>query len=89
MNDETLRDAFQNWETLSATPDEVFAYEARLKRILDEEAFARETELRMQEAELNAKLSVARNLLKKGYDIDLVAEMTELSKEEVEKIKYK
>lgn len=110
MNDETLRDAFQNWETLSATPEEVFAYEARLKRILDEEAFARETELRMQEAEiqvqkaeiqvqkaevraqeaeLNAKLSVARNLLRKGYDIELVAEMTELSKEEVEKVEYK
>src|SRR5690625_1359682 len=38
MKDETLRSAFQNWEELSATPEEFQAYESRVERILDEEA---------------------------------------------------
>ncbi|WP_228548378.1 Rpn family recombination-promoting nuclease/putative transposase [Sporosarcina obsidiansis] len=50
MNDETLRSAFESWETLSGTPEEVFAYESRLKRVIDEEAAVREAELRLQEA---------------------------------------
>ena len=51
MKDETLRSAFQNWEKLSATPEEFQAYESRVKRILDEEAARREAELEVQEAE--------------------------------------
>src|SRR5699024_3006212 len=51
MKDETLRNAFQNWEELSKTQEEFLAYESRLKRILDEEAAQREAELRIQEAE--------------------------------------
>ena len=51
MKDETLYSAFQNWEKLSATPEEYQAYESRVKRILDEEAARREAELEVQEAE--------------------------------------
>ncbi|MFX8004401.1 hypothetical protein ABTK66_18670, partial [Acinetobacter baumannii] len=42
VNDETLRTAFQSWEMLSGTQEEVLAYQARLKRVLDEEAARRE-----------------------------------------------
>jgi predicted transposase/invertase (TIGR01784 family) len=50
MKDETLKNAFQGWDVLSATQEEVLAYEARLKQVLDEEAARREAELREQEA---------------------------------------
>src|SRR5699024_3892959 len=51
MKDETLYSALQSWEKLSATPEEIQAYESRVKRILDEEAARREAELEVQEAE--------------------------------------
>ncbi len=56
MNDETLHAAFESWETLSSTQEEVLAYEARLKHVLDQEAAIREAELRLQEAEREARL---------------------------------
>lgn len=55
MKDESLHQAFQSWEALSGTPEEVYAYESRLKRIMDEEAAVREAELRLQEAERRAE----------------------------------
>lgn len=43
MRDEILRAAFQNWEVLSATRKERLAYEARLKRIMDEKGIEQRT----------------------------------------------
>lgn len=51
MKDNTLKSAFQGWDVLSASTDEVLAYEARLKQVLDEEAAKREAELREKEAQ--------------------------------------
>ena len=91
MNDEVLRTAFQSWEVLSGTQEEVLAYEARLKRVLDEEAAVREAELREQEAEIRgeqrANEATARRLLAKGMDNEDVAEATALDVEQVIKIK--
>ncbi|MEN1967844.1 Rpn family recombination-promoting nuclease/putative transposase [Lentibacillus sp. N15] len=50
MKDEKLKDAFESWDALSGTQEERLAYEARLKRVLDEEAIVREAELREKEA---------------------------------------
>lgn len=50
MKDETLKQAFQGRDILSASQEEVLAYEARLKQVLDAEAAKREAELREQEA---------------------------------------
>ncbi|WP_228548375.1 Rpn family recombination-promoting nuclease/putative transposase [Sporosarcina obsidiansis] len=55
MNDETLRSAFKSWEALSGTSEEIFAYESRMKRVMDEEAAVRNAELRVQEATLKAE----------------------------------
>lgn len=88
-------------EDHSATQDQYFAYLARLKWILDEAAFPRELELRVQEAEEKAKEAaakahakvqkkteerIARELLLKGSDIEFVAEITGIDKEQVIKI---
>lgn len=97
MKDETLQTAFQSWELLSRTQEEVLAYEARLKRVLDEEAAVREAELRIQEARQEAreeaiqaiqaeKEKMARRLLAKGMNIEEVADLTELSEEHIIRI---
>jgi len=51
MKDETLHEAFENWEALSGTAEQMIAYEGRMKRIFDEEATVREAQLRIEEAE--------------------------------------
>ncbi|UJL45829.1 PD-(D/E)XK nuclease family transposase [Virgibacillus sp. NKC19-16] len=89
MKDETLRTAFQNWEHLSSSEDEYFAYEARLKHIFDEEAAQREAELRVQEEKQNEKEETARRLLASGADIKTIIVATELEKERVIEIKRK
>ena len=91
MKDETLHRAFQNWEELSATPEEYQAYESRLKRILDEEAAWREAELEVQEAEergrLKEKEATARRLLEIGVEVRDIVQATGLDEERVIEIK--
>ncbi|TFJ94123.1 Rpn family recombination-promoting nuclease/putative transposase [Lentibacillus salicampi] len=90
LKDPSLFEAFQNWEGLSTEQEQRIAYEARLKRIMDEEAAKREAELRIQEAERKekeaeqkAKESIARRLLKKGMEIEFVADSTGLARNTV------
>ncbi|MBP1969206.1 FKBP-type peptidyl-prolyl cis-trans isomerase [Virgibacillus natechei] len=101
MKDETLRSALQDWEKISATQEQYLAYEARAKRIIDEEAAQREAELRVQEAEekvaeaeqkatkavQKTEERIARELLSKGSDIEFVAGATGIDKERVIEIK--
>lgn len=86
MKDETLHTAFQSWEELSATQEEILAYEARLKRVLDEEAAQREAELREQEARQEEKEITARLLLADGFDVAAVVRLSRLTEEQVIKI---
>src|SRR5699024_2540757 len=87
MKDETLHRAFQNWEELSATPEEYQVYESRLKRILDDEAARREAELEVQEAEergrLKEKEATARRLLEIGVEVRDIVQATGLDEERV------
>src|SRR5690625_4497147 len=102
MEDETLKDAFKRWEELSLTQEELLAYEARAKRILDEEAVKREAELMKEEAmeqglkegrkegeqigRQEVKKAIARRLIAKGMDIDSISEVTGLEKEQILKM---
>ena len=90
MKDETLHNAFQSWEVLSGTKEQMIAYEARLKRVLDEEAARREAEIREREARQKGiqegNVATARRLLAAGMDAETVIEMTELDEEQVFKI---
>ncbi|GAB3802975.1 Rpn family recombination-promoting nuclease/putative transposase [Virgibacillus kimchii] len=87
LEDESLRDVFQNWEELSMEQEQRQYYDARLRRIMDEEAAKREAELRIQEAERKAEQqkaeSIARRLLEKGMEIENVADSTGLAKQKV------
>ncbi|WP_301107447.1 Rpn family recombination-promoting nuclease/putative transposase [Sporosarcina sp.] len=96
MKDESLHQAFESWESLSRSPEEIYAYESRLKRILDEEAVVREAELRGEErgekrgekkgAEKGEKRTLrkmARYMLSNGIEAEKVAEETGLKLQEV------
>ncbi|WP_144463001.1 hypothetical protein [Siminovitchia fortis] len=95
MNNKIPRAASQSWEELSGTQEELIAYEARLKRVLDEEAAVREAELRVQEAREKAlqegrekgkeegKEEITRRLLNMKMDVSTIAEITRLPKERV------
>lgn len=97
MKDEYLRDAFNNWNEISVEPENLLAYRARLKQVMDEEAMIREAELREEAAlekghELGSKQAgekTARNFLAMGIDVEMVAKGTGLSLEEVKVIKEK
>ncbi len=94
MKDETLRTAFQSWETLSSTQEEILAYEASLKHVLDEEAAIREAELRemkarqegLQEGQQKEKELTAKRMLQEGFDVETIIRLTGLSNEQVHKI---
>ncbi|UTW68361.1 hypothetical protein KHA80_11815 [Anaerobacillus sp. HL2] len=90
---------------LNATQEEVLAYEARLKQVLDEEAARREAELREQEALekgleeglekgreegiAQEKITIAKKMLIEGIEIAMVAKFTSLTEEQVQKLKEK
>ena len=90
MKDDKLYSAFQNWEKLSSTEEEMIAYEARIKRIVDEEAARREAKDEGEKVgEIKAMEEVTRRLLVKGLDIETIDEVTELGKERIMEIKDK
>ena len=70
MKDPVLLQAFQSWEELSSTKDQMLAYESRLKHLLDEEAAVIEAEMRVKEAEMRA--IEAREEGKKKEDLNVI-----------------
>lgn len=90
MKDETLKNAFQNWEELSMSPEEFLAYESRLKRILDEEAAQRELELRKQEIEQKKQEveQIKREVEHDKHKIEKSKREVKLMKQEVEQRKF-
>lgn len=95
MNDEYLQDAFTSWTEISINPEELSAYRARMKEVLDEEAFLKEAELKeksaqekgLEEGKKKAKEENAYNFLVMGVDVETVAKGTGLSIECVQEIR--
>ncbi|WP_073200454.1 Rpn family recombination-promoting nuclease/putative transposase [Gracilibacillus kekensis] len=69
MKDDTLKNAIQGWDVLSATREELLAYEARLKFVMDEEAAKVEAELREKEALQEGKEKGLKEGIKEGREI--------------------
>lgn len=88
MEDEKLRNVLENWEELSLTQEQYYAYKGRLKQIYDDAAFKTEMELRLEkgleeglkEGVNKETETIARQLLKAGMEINFVAESTGLEK---------
>ena|SRR5699024_5811674 len=86
MNEKLIRDALEIWEELSRTPDELIAYESRLKAIIDEEARLADAKREGKEEE---KIQTAHNLLKINADIETIVQATGLTKDDIMKIQKK
>ena len=98
MKDPVLLQAFQSWQELSSTKEQIVQYESRLKHLLDEEAAVKEAELRVQEAlekgleegreegREERDIEIAQNLILKGMDNEFIHEVTKLPIEEIAKI---
>lgn len=99
MKDERLLDAFTQWQELSLSDEQYFAYEGRLKRILDEEAAVIEAKLREEEALQKGleqgleqgiqkeKIETAQKMIAKGYADAIISELTNLSAEQIQQLR--
>lgn len=87
MKDDTLRKAFENWEVLSGTKEEIVAYRARMKQLFDEESMIGEAEMRGVEKGVNKeKKNIAKKLIAENLPLETISQVTELSLEEVKAI---
>lgn len=95
MKDPVLLQAFQTWQELSSTKEQMLQYESRLKHLLDEEAAVIEAEMRAIEAKeagiiegkTDEKIATAKKMIYKGFDDATIAELTELPLNQVQKLR--
>ena len=81
LNEQEVREALVEWETLSANKENKALYEARLKylrdqlsNILGERRVGREEEQR----------NIAKRMLEEGFPLEMIAKLTKLSEEEIQ-----
>lgn len=99
MSDRNLRKAFESWEVLSGTKEEVLAYQARMKKIYDEQSMIGEAEMRgeekgiekgkeegREEGAILEKQNIAQKLIDGKMPLEDVVKFTGLSLEEVQSI---
>ena len=99
MKDEHLLEAFGVWQELSQSPEERMAYISRLKYILDEEAkydHARDEgekagiekgiEQGIKQGAYQKILEIISNGIENKIPVEIIAVMTKLSIDEVQKI---
>lgn len=100
MSDKRIKDALTIWQELSQSPEEYYAYESRLKYILDEEAKIEDAKYYaekdgvvkgikqgIEQGEKKKQQEIALKMLQKKIDLETVAEFTELTLDEINKLK--
>ncbi len=80
--DETIKKAMEVFETTRMSSEDREMYEARLKWLRDEEAIL---DSKTNIARHSEKTEIAKAMLAKNMDIDLISELTGLSESEIEK----
>ncbi len=83
MNKEQVREALIEWETLSANKENRKLYEARKKELMD---LLSNLEGAQRLGEEKGKKEVAIKMFEKGYDISTIAEITDLSEQEIQRL---
>lgn len=89
MEDQHLKRAFERWEAMSGTKEEVAAYRARMKRLMDEESMIGEAELRGKEAGMAEGMEkgikeTARKMAQIGMDVDVISKVTGLTENAIQ-----
>ncbi|WP_285395764.1 hypothetical protein [Lysinibacillus sp. fls2-241-R2A-57] len=94
--DKNIRDALIIWQELSQSPEVRLAYEARVEQLLDEEAKLEDAKYYgrieglakgIEQGERKKQQEIALKMLQKGIDLETIAEFTELTLSEINKIK--
>jgi len=98
-SDLIIKKAYEELNRFNWSEKEFIAYEQEIKRILDEQAVLAQKlddatekgilighEKGREEGEKQAKLAVAKNLLKAGVSVDLIAESTGLPQAEIKQL---
>ncbi|WP_253302396.1 Rpn family recombination-promoting nuclease/putative transposase [Wolbachia endosymbiont of Psylliodes chrysocephala] len=90
-SDVIIKKAYEELNRFNWSEKEFIAYEQEIKRILDEQAVLAQklddaTEKGREEGKKQAKIAVAKNSLKAGVSIDVIAEITGLSIDEIQKL---
>src|SRR5699024_12789015 len=86
MKDERIREAFETWEELRRTPDELIAFECRLKANIDEEARLAEAKREGREEE---KLKTVHNVLQINGGIETRVQAIAITRDDIMKIQKK
>lgn len=84
QEDQALKKAIDEWDRVSQDPEVLLAYEARRKTLLDELSALRRAE---KQGEKKGVMKVALGMIHKGMDNETIAELTELTKEEIEQLR--
>ncbi len=93
-SDLIIKRAYEELNRFNWSEKEFIAYEQEIKRIRDEQAVLAQklddaTEKGRQEGRQEEKIEVAKNSLKAGVSIDVIAEITGLSHAEISQLKEK
>ncbi|WP_423774903.1 Rpn family recombination-promoting nuclease/putative transposase [Aneurinibacillus aneurinilyticus] len=88
QEDQTLKKAIDEWERVSQDPEILLVYEARRKALLDEKSALRRAEKQGEiVGEKRGIMKVALGMIQKGLDNETIAELTELTQEEIEQLR--
>jgi predicted transposase/invertase (TIGR01784 family) len=83
---ESIKKASEKLEVMYLNEKERQYYEAQQKRYLDENSRIQEA---VEEAELKKQLEMAKNAIKKGFDNQIISELTDLTVEQIEQLRHK
>lgn len=99
MNEKLVRDALEIWEELSKDPESRFAFEARLKTMIDKEARIADAKHMgqkkaieegmkegMEEGMEREKQRLAQNMLNMNMDIETIKEVTKITDVQIKQI---
>ncbi|MEY2393641.1 transposase, partial [Wolbachia endosymbiont of Tettigetta isshikii] len=87
-SDVIIKKAYEELNRFNWSEKEFIAYEQEIKRIRDEKAvLAQKLDDATEKGRKEGKIEVAKNLLKAGVSIDIIAQTTGLLKAEIAQLK--
>ena len=84
LREQIFEKLFETAEIAKFTPDQIRSYEDSLKYYRDIKA---SLDTKFEEGKIEGKIEIAKTLIRKGFHIDEVVDLTGLNKTEIEKIK--
>ncbi|QPQ36014.1 hypothetical protein [Lysinibacillus sp. JNUCC-52] len=92
QTDENIREALQAWEEISQDPDNIIAYQSRVKYLLDEEAKMEDAKYYAEQEGIEKGIKqgiegIAKKMILKGNSDREIIDLTNLSFEELQALR--